>query len=210
MQDMMTSMIVPMGCNFSPVYSQICNGQLLLINQYQALYSLLGSNFGGDGRTNVGVPELRGRAPVGYGSGPGFTSLNLGTKIGGQTNSLNLNQLPEHTHDAVLTNPQATAGIAVQSRFNVTSGTGSTNTAEGNFLATAKAGLNAVTSGYASAADTSLNDNAISTTAQLTNLQLSAKVAVASTGSSAQFSIQSPAQAVNYVIVTEGIYPTRP
>lgn len=210
MQDMMTSMIVPMGCQFAPAYSQSCNGQLLQVNQFQALFSLLGTNFGGDGRVTVGVPELRGRAPVGYGTGPGLVGLELGQKNGNQYNILNLNQLPAHTHNAVLTEPQATADIAVQSRFNVTSGTGSTNTAEGNFLATAKSGLAAVTSGYATAADTSLNDKAISTTAQLTNLQLSAKVGVSSAGSSAQFSIQSPVQAVNYVIITDGIYPSRP
>jgi microcystin-dependent protein len=210
MQDVMTSMIVPMGCQFAPAYSQFCNGQLLNINQFQALYSLIGTNFGGDGRSSLGMPELRGRSPVGYGTGPGLVGLELGQKIGNQYNSLNLNQLPEHTHNAVLTDPQAAADIAVQSRFNVTSGTGSTNTAEGNFLATAKSGIAAVTSGYATSADTSLNDNAISTAAQLTNLQLSAKVAVSSAGNSAQFSIQSPVQAVNYVIVTDGIYPTRP
>lgn len=85
--------IVMVSFNFPPKGWAFCNGQLLPINQNQALFSLLGTTYGGDGRTNFALPNLQGRAPVHVGNG--FT---LGQQGGEQTHTLTLGELPTHTH----------------------------------------------------------------------------------------------------------------
>ncbi|MFZ6026721.1 MAG: phage tail protein [Chloroflexota bacterium] len=79
--------------NFAPRGWALCNGQLLPINQNQALFSLLGTTFGGDGRVNFALPDLRGRTPIHTGSGH-----TLGERSGEQAHTLSLGELPTHTH----------------------------------------------------------------------------------------------------------------
>lgn len=78
---------------FAPKGWALCNGQLLPINQNQALFSLLGTTFGGDGRVNFALPDLRGRTPIHVGSGH-----TLGEKGGEQAHTLTIAELPTHTH----------------------------------------------------------------------------------------------------------------
>jgi microcystin-dependent protein len=79
--------ILMVGFNFAPVGWALCEGQLLPISQNQALFSLLGTTYGGDGRTNFALPDLRGRMPIGMGQGPGLPDYLLGQSgpIGGPT-----------------------------------------------------------------------------------------------------------------------------
>lgn len=86
--------------NFAPQGWAMCNGQLLPINQNQALFSLLGTTYGGDGRVNFALPDLRGRVPIHMGSG-----FILGEKIGATTSTLTLSNLPLHTHDLTFRPP---------------------------------------------------------------------------------------------------------
>lgn len=78
---------------FAPKGWALCNGQLLPINQNQALFSLLGTTFGGDGRVNFALPDLRGRAPIHVGSGH-----TLGERGGEQAHTLSISEIPTHTH----------------------------------------------------------------------------------------------------------------
>jgi microcystin-dependent protein len=87
---------------FAPRGWALCNGQLLPINQNQALFSLLGTTFGGDGRTNFALPDLRGRTPIHVGSGH-----SLGERGGEQTHTLSISELPQHAHVASATTAQA-------------------------------------------------------------------------------------------------------
>jgi microcystin-dependent protein len=86
------------GFNFTPRGFAPCSGQLLAISQNQALFSLLGTIYGGDGRTTFGLPDLRGRTPISYGQGPGLSNRNIGEKSGTETFILNVNQMPAHSH----------------------------------------------------------------------------------------------------------------
>ncbi len=83
---------------FAPRGWAFCSGQLLAIDQNQALFSILGTTYGGDGRTTFALPDLRGRVPVGAGHGPGLSDLRLGMKGGQETVQLTVNQLPAHLH----------------------------------------------------------------------------------------------------------------
>src|SRR4051794_25091247 len=87
---------------FAPKGWALCNGQLLPINQNQALFSLLGTTFGGDGRVNFALPDLRGRIPIHVGQGH-----SLGERAGEQAHTLTINEMPTHTHVA-----HASAGAA--------------------------------------------------------------------------------------------------
>lgn len=84
--------------NFAPRGWALCDGQLLAVSQNDALFSLLGTIYGGDGRTTFGLPDMRGRIPIHAGNGPGLSSRRLGTKGGSQKVTLTANQLPSHTH----------------------------------------------------------------------------------------------------------------
>ena len=86
--------------NFAPRGWAFCEGQLLPISSYNALFSILGTTYGGDGRTTFGLPDLRGRVPVHPGTGPGLTEVRLGAKTGSESTLLNANQIPGHTHTA--------------------------------------------------------------------------------------------------------------
>ncbi len=86
------------GFNFPPRGWAFCEGQLLSINQYQALFALLGTTYGGDGRTTFGLPDLRGRVTFSPGAGPGLTSHSWGQKGGVETVTLSEAQMPSHNH----------------------------------------------------------------------------------------------------------------
>jgi microcystin-dependent protein len=82
-----------MSFQFAPKGWALCDGQLLPINQNQALFSLLGTTFGGDGRVNFALPDLRGRTPIHVGS-----SFTLGVRAGEQAHTLSISEVPTHTH----------------------------------------------------------------------------------------------------------------
>ncbi len=90
--------ITPVGFTFCPRATTDANGQLLAISSNTALFSLYGTTYGGDGRTTFALPDLRGRAPIHVGSGPGLTPRNLGSKSGTETNTMTVAQMPSHTH----------------------------------------------------------------------------------------------------------------
>lgn len=85
------------GFDFAPRGWALCDGQILPINQNQSLYSLLGTTYGGDGRTSFALPDLRGRTPIHEGSSNG-ASFDLGEKAGDETHTLSAAEMPQHTH----------------------------------------------------------------------------------------------------------------
>ena len=93
-----------MSFGFPPKGWALCNGQLLPINQNQALFSLLGTTYGGDGRVNFGLPNLQGRTPIHMGSGH-----TLGERGGEQAHTLSISEIPTHVHTANGTNTNGTA-----------------------------------------------------------------------------------------------------
>lgn len=88
------------GFNFAPTGWAMCNGQILPISQNTALFSLLGTTYGGDGRSNFALPNLQGSAPMQSGQGPGLSLRDLGETGGEQTVTLLQTEIPSHTHTA--------------------------------------------------------------------------------------------------------------
>ncbi len=87
------------AADFAPRGWTFCNGQILPIAQNQALFSLLGTTYGGNGQTTFALPDLRGRAPFGVGAGPGLSLINLGQVSGAMSVTLIANNLPPHVHN---------------------------------------------------------------------------------------------------------------
>lgn len=85
--------------NFAPRGWAFCDGQLLAVSQNDALFSLFGTIYGGDGRTTFGLPDMRGRIPLHQGTGPGLSPRRLGAKAGEENVTLTVNQLASHSHD---------------------------------------------------------------------------------------------------------------
>lgn len=199
--DFNIGMICSFGFNFNPVGWALCNGQLLSISNYTAVFSLLGTTYGGNGTTTFGLPNLQGRVAIGggYGQGPGLTNVNLGEMGGTESVSLSTANLPAHTHTV-----NVTAGTGSSSAtLNAVSNAGNTTTPLGNYLAASKSISNA---GYAaSGTSTALNAGSISNiTPALPNVAIGA-----SSGGTVAIGIMQPFLTINYSICLEGIYPSR-
>lgn len=174
--------IVMFGGNFAPRGWALCDGQLLPINQNTALFSILGTTYGGDGRTTFGLPDLRSRFPLHPGNGPGLPSYNLGQKGGAATRTLTTNQMPSHTHTAT----GGGGSVAVAST------PGTTDDPTGNVLARPASSIPT----YAAPADA---DGTLGGGA----------VTIGNTGGNQSFDTMPPYQAVNFIIALVGVFPSR-
>lgn len=196
------------ACNDQPYIGTVCtfafsycptgymaaDGTLLPIQQYAALYSLLGTTYGGNGTTNFGLPDLRGRLAVGAGAGPGLTPVVLGQKDGTQSVTLTANNLPAHVHPATV---GGTVTVQALNGDNPPSGGVNIPTATNNTVG--KTGTS--TNFYPPSAN---NKVAVPTTNNLT-ATVSPNVTTNTPVSTTQ-----PRLGLTVCIATEGIYPVRP
>lgn len=165
--------------NYAPKGWALCNGQLLPINQNQALFSLLGTNYGGDGRTTFALPDLRGRVPVGNG-----LSIVLGEKQGAETAILTQANLPVHSH----TEP-----------IKVSSSTATSN------VPTASSSIAAPTITVNSTTRNTLGFNTASANTPL----MGTATTPAGTVTPTSINTMQPSIAMTYVIALQGIFPSQ-
>lgn len=173
--------IMMVGFNFAPRGWAFCHGQLLSIAQNTALFSLLGTTYGGDGRTTFALPDLRGRCAVGMGQGPGLSNYTQGERAGQENVTLISTQMPTHTHLLSASSANGTVSDptnAVIANNQVTIERG--NTVPGS----------AFNSGPANA---TMNPQAIH-----------------QAGGNQPHENRQPYIAMNYIIALEGIFPSRP
>ena|SRR5688572_20065966 len=102
MSEPFLGMICQVGFNFAPRGWALCNGQILSIAQNTALFSLLGTTYGGNGQTTFALPDLRGRVPIHAGQGPGLSNYDLGQVAGAEAITLTVANMPTHNHTAAL------------------------------------------------------------------------------------------------------------
>lgn len=167
------------AADFAPKNWAFCNGQLLAISQNQALFSILGTTYGGNGTTNFALPDLRGRTAVSAGQGPGLSSYNLGQKTGSESVTLTSANLPPHTHNGTVNNLQLQAD----------SNDGSQNSVEFAYPA-------ALAGAYAATPNTTMKAPTISAT-------------IGNTGNGVPMNTLSPYLVINYIICLYGIFPSR-
>jgi microcystin-dependent protein len=192
------------GGNFAPRGWAFCQGQLLPIAQNTALFSLLGTTYGGNGQTNFALPDLRSRSPVGMGTGPGLSTIDQGQLGGVESETLTQAQLPMHTHMAQSTpfNASLTGQISVPAAT-----TGTTQAAPGTttVLGPVAAGGRAGTLYATGAPDTTLAPFNATLTGQLTPNNPTIGVA----GGSQPIGLRNPYIGINFIIAIEGIFPSR-
>jgi microcystin-dependent protein len=171
------------GFYFAPRGYMTCQGQLLSIAQNTAMFSLLGTVYGGDGQTTFGLPDLQGRVPVGQGQGPGLSPYDMGQRAGTESTTLTLVNMPQHIHTLNATKVQ----------MKVNGSVGDANSPDGAYL-----GFNANTTIYTETPGTN---------------EFAAPAAISGTtdiaGGSQPFGIMNPYLCMNYSIATEGIFPSR-
>lgn len=173
--------VIMFGGNFAPRGWAFCEGQLLSISQNTALFSILGTMYGGDGRTTFGLPDLRGRVAIHEGHGPGLSTYSLGEKGGAPTATLNTTTMPFHNHFA-----------ASNADMNVSDEAGEDDP-DGNYIGGGQDIFSASPS-----AGNKLADGAATTTTSLTN-----------TGNGQSFDIEQPYLVTKYIIALFGVYPSR-
>lgn len=185
--------------DFAPKSWALCAGQSLAISTNQALFALLGTTYGGNGMTTFNLPDLRGRTVIGQGAGPGLSPRTLGEVIGVPTATLTLTQLPTHVHTA-----QVTAGAANGSAtlYGVNAGGGSA-TPGGNYLAEDNGA--GATSYASSGTPVAMNERS----AAITDVHAVTTVSIGTIGGSQPHTNMQPSLALNYIICTAGIFPSR-
>jgi microcystin-dependent protein len=177
--DVYLSSIMAFAFSGTPQGFAPCNGQLLSLTTNQALFSLLGTTFGGDGRTTFGLPDLRGRVPIGSGQGPNLQNYNLG-QLGGVDNlTLTASNLPLHSHSFT-----GTASVGV------TNALGNSTSPQGAYFANAPRSNNAY---CATGPNPMAVNNGITSVA----------------GTNTPVQLKNPYMALNYCIATSGSFPSR-
>jgi microcystin-dependent protein len=174
--------ILPFGFNYAPTGWQMCNGQLLPISQYQAVFALIGTYYGGNGTSNFALPNLQGRLPMHMGNGLGLSSRTLGEMAGTETATLLTSNLPQHNH-ALNATTAAAASAAPSTPNNVLAAANGADN-QGNPVTVqiyGPAPVNAV-----------LNPTSIGMT-----------------GGSQPFEIMPPFLVLNFCFAMTGIYPAR-
>lgn len=192
MSDPFLGEIKMFGGNFAPRGYAFCWGQLMAISQNSALFSLLGTTYGGNGQSTFGLPDLRGRSPVGFGQAPGLSNVNLG-EIGGSANTtLTLNNLPAHSHAVT-----GTASVAVP-----------VITTEGTSTSPSSTSVLATTVDNAAGAEVKVYGAGPGTTT-LAPFNVSVSGSTSVVGNNFPFDNHSPYLGVNFIIALEGVFPSR-
>lgn len=190
------------GGNFNPRNWQICAGQIIQINSNTALYSLLGTTFGGDGRTTFALPDLRGRAPIGTGSGAsGITPRVSGNTVGQEKNTLSLANMPVHNHGATPSTLNVTGTASGNITQKCSPDDGDQIIATGN----APASRN---NGYALPSDATGTLASFPASLALSGT-VSGGITIANNGLSQGTPIVQPVLPINWIICTAGVYPAR-
>lgn len=203
MSDPFLGEIKMVGFTYAPRGYAMCQGQQMSIAQNSALFSLLGTNFGGNGQTTFGLPDYRGRTPVGMGQGPGLTFVNQGEMSGSESTTLSILQMPIHNHVATAT-ATATSTGALQVA-STSSNPVAVPSATNNILAASGGGPGSATiwsDQLGSTPVTLANPETINTT-------VGVNVTVQQAGGSQPLPLRNPYLGTNFVIATEGIFPSR-
>lgn len=194
------------GFNFTPRNWTLCMGQNIPVSQNEALFSLIGAAYGGNGRTDFGIPDLRGRVGVGYGQGPGMTDKRIGQQYGMEKYNLDLSQMPSHSHVLSEKVPGKSFDIESTAVVYANKSDNDSATPEDAFSAPVKVGPK-TTNAYATTQDTTMNSSAVSvqTTGEMNvnNLQ------VGLAGGTEPLYLAQPTLVLNYAICLVGTYPSR-
>ena len=193
------------GGNFAIRGWAKAEGQLLSIASNSALFSILGTTYGGDGRTTFALPDLRGRSAIGSGQGPGLPNFQIGQRGGRETVTLITANMPVHNHGATTTVTTVVDSTGSSAVLRALAASSSTNVPTGNVLANSPRREN-IYSNNVPNVDMALDSIDLTLNLSATS---SASTAVNSTGGSQAFNVRDPYLAVTWLIALQGIFPSR-
>lgn len=199
--DSLLGQIIMFAGTFAPRDWALCNGQILEISQHTALFSILGDTYGGNGRTTFGLPDLRGRVPMGSGVGIGLSPRVTGQRYGSENVTLSVAQMPAHSHSAETT----ISGSSVAAKLNASSAEGTSNVPLNNYLAMPANISRSSVNMYGSSADVEMANDAI----EIDVSGLSGETTVNQTGGNSAHDNIQPSLVMNYIICVNGVYPSR-
>lgn len=210
--DAFLATILPFAATYAPQGWADCVGQTISIQQYTALFALLGTTYGGDGRTTFGIPDLRGRVIVGQGQGPGLANYVQGQRAGSENVTLTAAQLPAHSHGATQAASTVSGGSVSGLTLAVSQATSGHETPQpGEYLAAMIAGGGENVSAYIAAASRGytvplggLSGGSISG-ATVAN----GAITIASTGNNQPHPNLQPYLVLRYIICIQGLFPPR-
>lgn len=212
MEDFIGTIVLFAG-NFAPQGWADCNGQLLPISQNAALFSILGTTYGGDGRSTFALPDLRSRVPVGIGQGPGLSNYNLGQMAGTESVTLNANQLPAHTHTATQAVSSVSGGTLTGATVTIQALGGASNhnvPQTNDCLAASDFNGEAVNTYSNGSPNVNLRGGTV-TGGSITGATVSnGAITIGQTGGNQPHSNVQPYLGMRYIICLQGIYPSRP
>jgi microcystin-dependent protein len=199
--------IIMFAGTFAPRGWAFCDGQLLPIAANQALFSIVGTTYGGDGRTTFALPDLRCRVPVHPGTGPGLSTRRLGQRAGVEEVTLITTQMPTHNHIAIPSTAGGTANINATAVLHADS-TGASNDPTGKFSAIVpNIGLTPVKA-YGSTADITMNAGAVTVTGTV-DLGTIPAPTIGNSGGQQSHTNMQPFECVNFIIAMVSTYPSR-
>ena len=193
------------GGNFAIRSWAKAEGQLLAISSNNALFALLGTTYGGDGRTTFGLPDLRGRSPIGQGRGAGLGDYRLGQKGGAETHTLNVLQMPSHNHTATTTTSNVVDTSATTIALRALASSSTTNVPTNAVLANSPNRENIYNSGTPNV-DMGANAIALSLSVDVSS---TSSTVVNNNGSSQAFNIRGPYLSLTWLIALQGVFPSR-
>lgn len=201
--DPMLGAICMVGFTFCPRGFHEADGSLLAISSHTALFSLLGTTYGGDGKTTFALPDLRGRTPVGFGQGPGLNgTITQGQKLGQESVTLGQDNMPIHAHGATFVGDDQSAPVNIPVSDRSASNS-TVPTASRNHLAVSTGGPGAA----AIWSDTS--SQIASVGGATTNITPGGQITINNAGGSVPFNNRPPQLGVRYCIALQGLYPSR-
>ncbi|MEM1320898.1 MAG: tail fiber protein [Bacteroidota bacterium] len=172
---------------FAPVNWAFCHGQLLTLEDYQPLFSVIGVTYGGNGRTDFALPNIKSRVPVGIGEGPGLPLIRLAQEGGEETATMTIPHMPTHTHVADISTDQILMPVSIAQADENAPNEAFLTTQTNEFYSSEAANNQFYGSGAVAAPS----------------------FEAASTGEGKPFSIISPSLVTNFIICHTGVYPQR-
>jgi microcystin-dependent protein len=194
MSEPLLSTIIGWGPTWAPRGWALCHGQLIAISQETAVFSLIGTLYGGDGRTTFALPDLRGRAPIGSGSGPGLTPRLNGQRFGQEMHTLSVLEMPNHTHSTQV----SLAGVV---KCNAQEGDQASP--QGHYDAASKTELRdgpSVDTPYSASSGGFMAPD---------NVQINGNVQVLPSGGNQSFNLMQPVETIGFIFAMQGIFPSR-
>ncbi|MCJ1886617.1 tail fiber protein [Pseudomonas sp. LA21] len=202
MSDPFIGEIRMVGFNFAPRGWALCQGQVMSIAQNNALFALLGTLYGGNGQTTFGLPDFRGRGPVGQGQGPGLSDITIGELSGVENVTILSTQMPIHSHTAT----PASNSISASGQASIPAATtGTTQATPGptTVLGPVSAAGRAGTLYATGTADTNLAPFNVSVLGDMPG------ITIGNAGGSQPLGVRNPYLGTNFVIALEGVFPSR-